>query len=703
MKSDVKVSELNVEQLIPAGLQHLVKGYTDYAKEVVTERAIPGIDGFKPSQRRILYTMMHFEKAKTNVKCADIAGSTMKLHPHGDAPIYQTLVRMVDESEVMNVPFLAGKGAFGKVYTTDAPAASRYTECRLAPISEELFGEMGGVEFVPNYNNKYQEPSLLPTSFPNILCNTTQGIAVGVASNIPSFNFHEVINATIKYIQTGVLDILAPDFTTGGYYVRDENALRALLDTGRARLKLRGKWHIDGKSIIIEEIPYYTTVTEIMSEVKNIVGVSDVRDESDKNGLRLSIECSNRKVLEEVLNQVLRQSSLQKTITTNIVVIIDNKPQVIGIRELLDRWIDFRSGVLNKTLAKDLEKVVASIENYEVLVALLSNEEHRKKLMDLLMESDSKAIEFLSKLFPHVKSFDYILNMSLKSISNVSAKVRHLDSLKMTKIQIESDLKDIPGVIVRHLSEANSKYSFRRRTEITNEDFVFEQASTKVVKLAPVATKVLINGKFIKKMRSNPITALISGTINCMSDDVISFIDTHGRLLRVNLDNLEFVSEYDRGVFLPSYLETADDFEVMAYEVISDKIVGYMYSDGFVSVVDYSEWHNSQRCTRVTTNGVSDMAKLIVGELNFSKPYVLMVTKDGRIGFAQLNFKQKHRSARTRLVGVKENDAITTIVGVTYPEMLSLVASPEKYMGKLASLGKGDRLNMEFLDRLLKA
>ena len=250
---------------LPNALVHLVEGYLDYSKEVILERALPNIDGFKPSQRRILYAMKYLERdndlTKDLTKCAGIAGTTMKIHPHGDASIYDTMVRMTDCALYLNTPFIKGKGSFGHVFSTDEKAAaSRYTECMFTDIAKECFRGMNGIEMIPSYDNKLKEPLLLPVSYPSILCNTSQGIAVGISTNIPSFNFHEVNKATIEYIKTGeIKKALAPDFTTGGSYILNEHELKKLMETGNAKIKLRGKWHIEGKIIVIDEIPYYTT------------------------------------------------------------------------------------------------------------------------------------------------------------------------------------------------------------------------------------------------------------------------------------------------------------------------------------------------------------------------------------------------------------------------------------------------------------
>lgn len=690
---------------IPPALKFLIAGYSDYAKEVVTDRAIANIDGFKPSQRRILYTMKEIEKVKDMSKSQSIAGSVLKLHPHGDAAVYDTMVRMVDKSEYANIPFILGKGNFGNINSTEPPAASRYTNVMLSPLADELFDGMEGVKYLPSYDNKYQEPELLPVSFPNILTNPMSGIAVGVASNIPGFNFHEVLKAVVEYIETGDIEgTLAPDFTTKGHYVEDKKELQKIMDTGRGRLKLRGKWHIDGKAIIITEIPYYTTSTAILKKADEIQGVSDTKDETDRNGMKLAIYCSNKKVVDSVLTELLRTTDLQMSMTTNIVVIVDNKPRVIGVKELIAEWVKFRSGIISTKLKLQLENLIRSIAQYEVFVQLLRDAEKRQLFTDTLVkQGEQKGRDLLRKWFPEAEAstINWILDMKIRQFSGLESREKQLAGVITRKAEIESDLTDVRRVVSRELKSLDKRYSFPRRTEITDVDYEFDKSDNVIVKAEAEPTTVVIDGKFVKKIRKTRFTEHIVG-LDCMSDDVISFIDTHGRLLRVNLENIDFVSEKERGIYLPVYLEVEDDFEVVCYELIADKKVGYVFSDGFASVVDYSEWVDSKRTTRITTNGVSPQASLIVGELDFSKNYLLMYTKSGKFGFTSTEFKQKHRTARTKLVPVKGDDEIVSVIPLSYTDILQIVGSPEKYMDKLSLLAYGDTFNSEYVNTLVQ-
>lgn len=697
----------NEEVRMPESLEFLVRGYSEYAQEVVVDRAIDGIDGLKPSQRRILYTMYAIEKVKDMTKSQTVAGATMKLHPHGDASIYDTMVRMVDASEYMAVPYLNGQGTFGKVYSVDPPAAARYTNVKFAPIASELFNQMNGVNMIPNYDSTYEEPELLPVSYPTVLTTPVSGIAVGIATERPPFNFNEVNDMVIEYIEKGTFShYLIPDFPTGGYIVKDEKELEKIMNTGNGRITLRGKWFIDGRKIIIEEIPYYTTENAIKKKIEDNIeqGVTNVKITTDRiNGLRIEVTCSNRKVVDEVLNEILRVTDLQMTMKANMVVIIDNRPRKVGVKELIQEWIKFREGVLERSLKQDLEYYIRQIARYEVLDDLIKDDAKRNQFTETLSKQGvSEARTLLVDWYPEAEKdvYDWILDMKLRQFTRKGDHSTRLNNLRSTKAQIESDLTNIRGVIVRELKALNNKYKFPRKTVITDDVITFEEVEKVVVKAEPEPTIVQVDGKFVKKLRHTRMTEQLDG-IRCMSNDVITFIDTHGRLLRVDLDNLTFVNESDRGIYLPLYIEEEDNFDVVAFDVIADKKVSYLYSDGFASVLDLSEWVDAKRVTRITQNGVSPYAPLIISELDPTHDFYMMQTAKGYFGFVSTEFKHKHRTARTKLVGVQKDDHIVLAVPITYPEILTLVTSPERYLGKLSKIASSDSFNMELYEKII--
>ena len=709
----INKSDLYNSNNLPESLNHLVDGYLDYAKEVILERAIPGIDGFKPSQRRILYAMKYLERdndlTKDLTKSAGIAGTTMKIHPHGDASIYETMVRMTDCALYLNVPFIQGKGSFGHVFSTDEkPAASRYTECMFTKVASECFKGMNGIEMIPSYDNKLKEPLLLPVSFPTILCNTSQGIAVGIASNIPSFNFHEVNKATIEYIKTGdIKKALAPDFTTGGCYVLNEHELKKLMETGNAKFKLRGKWHIEGKVIVIDEIPYYTTVEEIKNAVKDIQGVNDVKDECDRSGFRLTIECQSRKLVDSIIKEVLRVSNLQMTYTSNIVLIVDNAPKIVGVKEVIKYWVEFREEVLKTEIEKEIGRLKELIARYDILVDLMTTDK-RDPFLNTLLKDETENYEptkgLLREYYPEVETviFDWILDRSLRSLKGVGNKQRnYLEELKGDLAVQEADYNDVRGRIVRELEELNKKYKFPRRTEITTEDYTFDKV--KKQKPEPVSVLVQCNGMFIKKLKNVPSNASLDGVFKAMSDDVVSYLDTTGRLLRVSLDEIDFNTSNEKGTYLPRYFGFDNEFDILDIALVANKKMGYMYDDGYISVIDYNEWYSAKRKIKITEKGLApEYMGNIVGRVRLDRGYVILKTKNGKMAIFESKFHPKKRTARSKLCRLGKGDKIVEVTSMNEENIKELFVDPERFIGAFRVVNKKDGFNKEFYDKIVE-
>lgn len=697
---------------IPDSLIHLVDGYLDYAKEVILERALPSIDGFKPSQRRILYAMRYLERdtdlTKDMTKSAGIVGTTMKIHPHGDAAIYETMVRMTDCSLYLNTPFVKGKGSFGHVFSTDEKAAaSRYTECMLTKMADECFKGMNGIEMIPSYDNKLKEPLLLPVSYPSVLCNTSQGIAVGIATDIPSFNFHEVNKATIEYIKTGeIKKALAPDFTTGGCYILNESELKRLMTTGNAKIKLRGKWHFEGKIIVIDEIPYYTTVEEIKNAVKDLPGVNDVKDECDRQGFRLTIECASKKLVDSILQEVLRVSNLQMQKSTNIVVIVDNKPKAMGVYEVIKEWVNFRESVLKVEIQKELDRLSALIERYDILVDLMTTDK-RDPFLNTLLKDESANFEptkgLLKGYYSNVEEsiFDWILDRSLRSLKGVGNKQRnYLEELRQDKVKQENDLANVKARIVRELEELNKKYKIPRKTEITTEDYTFDNVKKR--KPEPVPVLVQCNGMFIKKLKNVPSNASLDGVFKCMSDDSVSYLDTKGRLLRVQLDLIDFNTANEKGTYLPRYFELEKEFEILDIALVANKKMGYMYNDGYIAVIDYNEWYSAKRKLKITEEGLAPAyIDQMVGRVRLDRGYIVLKTKNGKVAIVESKFTHKRRTARTKLIRVGKGDMITEVTSMTEENLHELFVEPERFIGAFRVVNKKDGFNKEFYDKMV--
>ena len=329
-----------------------------YAMSVIVSRAIPEIDGFKPSHRKLLYMMYKMGLLNGNrTKSANVVGQTMKLNPHGDMAIYETMVRLARGNGALLHPYVDSKGNFGRQYSRDMQfAASRYTEVRLEKICEEIFRGMdrNATDFVDNYDGSLKEPVLLPATFPSILVNSNQGIAVGMASNICSFNLREVCEATIAYMKDPLVDLLeimpAPDFSGGGTILYDRADMLQVYETGRGPVRIRSKYRVDKKNNLIEiyEIPYTTTAEAIIDEIIELVRtnkikeINDVRDETDLDGLKITIECKRGVDQDALMTKLYRFTKLEDTFSCNFNVLINGMPRVLGVRSLLAEWLVWR-------------------------------------------------------------------------------------------------------------------------------------------------------------------------------------------------------------------------------------------------------------------------------------------------------------------------------------------------------------------------
>ncbi|NCU26562.1 topoisomerase IV, partial [Candidatus Nomurabacteria bacterium] len=366
-KTDNKLATKTMHVTKQPITETLEQNYMPYAMSVIVSRAIPEIDGFKPAHRKLLYTMYKMGLlGGKRTKSANVVGQTMKLNPHGDEAIYDTLVRLTRANAALLHPYIDSKGNFGKQYSRDmACAASRYTEVRLDQICEELFRGLDkeSVDFIDNYDNTTQEPVLLPATFPSVLVNANQGIAVGMASQIASFNLEEVCRATIAYLSDPSSDIVkimpAPDFESGAQLLYDRKAMRQIYETGRGSFKLRAKYRIDKKNSLIEifEIPYVSTIEKIIEEIIDLVKknkireINDVRDESDKDGFKITIDHKRTADPETLMMKLYRFTELEKSFSCNFNILINGSPRVLGVKQILGEWTSWRRSCVRKEVS----------------------------------------------------------------------------------------------------------------------------------------------------------------------------------------------------------------------------------------------------------------------------------------------------------------------------------------------------------------
>ncbi len=461
--------------------------YMPYAMSVIVSRAIPEIDGFKPSHRKLLYTMYEMGLLKgSRTKSANIVGQTMKLNPHGDAAIYETMVRLAKGNETLLHPFVDSKGNFGKVYSRDmAYAASRYTEAKLDPICAEIFKDIDSdtVDMVDNYDGKLKEPSLLPTTFPNVLVSANQGIAVGMASNICSFNLREICETTIALMRNPDHDVLetlpGPDFSTGAELLFDEATTREIYTTGRGSFKLRAKWRYvkEGNLIEITEIPYSTATEVIMDKVAELIKagkikeITDMRDETDLGGLKLTIDLKRGVDPDKLMQKLFRLTPLQDSFPCNFNILIAGMPRVMGVGEILSEWTAWRTDCVKRRLfyqigkkedrlhlLKGLERILLDIDK---AIAIIRETEMENEVVPNLMIGfgiDEIQANYVAEIKLRNINKEYIL----KQLKATDQLEKEIEDLRATL----NSARKLQNLIIKELEEVSKKYGKDRKTEI---------------------------------------------------------------------------------------------------------------------------------------------------------------------------------------------------------------------------------------------
>ncbi len=481
------MSEEKISLSLEGITETLEKNYMPYAMSVIISRAIPEIDGFKPSHRKLLYTMYKMGLLGGNrTKSANVVGSTMKLNPHGDMAIYETMVRLTEGHMALLHPLVDSKGNFGRHYSSNmAFAASRYTEVKLLPICNEIFGDIdkNTVEFVDNYDGTMKEPSLLPTAFPNILVNPNQGIAVGMASNIASFNLREICSATTALLKDKNANLAeyieGPDFSTGGFLLRNDEVMEKIFSTGTGSVKVRAKYNYDKKQNVIEitEIPYSTTIEAIIDKLTELIkggklrDLNDVRDETDKSGLKITLELKRGVDPEKLMARLYKQTPLEDSFSCNFNILINGEPKVMGVREILRHWIDFRTECIRRMLLFDIEKKEARLHLLEGLekilldidkaIYIVRNTPEDAMVVPNLMAGfgiDKIQAEFVAEIKLRNLNKEYIL----KRTGEIEKLIEEITDLKRTA---ESDAR-IRKLIAKQLDEIAKKYGSDRKTVV---------------------------------------------------------------------------------------------------------------------------------------------------------------------------------------------------------------------------------------------
>ena len=516
--------------------------YMPYAMSVIVSRAIPEIDGFKPSHRKLLYTMYKMGLLTgSRTKSANIVGQTMRLNPHGDAAIYETMVRLSRGNETLLHPFVDSKGNFGKVYSRDmAYAASRYTEAKLDSICNELFRDIDSdtVDMVDNYDATMKEPSLLPTTFPNVLVSANQGIAVGMASNICSFNLKEVCETTIALLKNPEHDILetlpGPDFSTGAELLYDDAATREIYSTGRGSFKLRAKWQYvkEGNLIEITEIPYTTSTEVIMDKVADLIKagkikeIADMRDETDLGGLKLTIDLKRGADPEKLMQRLYRLTPLQDSFACNFNILIAGMPRVMGVGEILEEWTAWRTDCIKRRLFFQIQKKEARLHLLKGLERILLDID---KAISIIRET-----ELENEVVPNLMigfgideiQANFVAEIKLRNINKeyILKQIKAIDELEKEIADLRDTLgssRKLKNVIIKELQAVADKYGAERKTRIVyNIDEIQPEAEEELVPDYPVTLFVSKEG-YLKKITAQSLR--MSGEQKFKEGDSLSF------------------------------------------------------------------------------------------------------------------------------------------------------------------------------------
>lgn len=468
----------------------LETNYMPYAMSVIMSRAIPEIDGLKPAHRKLLYTMYGMGLMRGRQKSANIVGATMKLNPHGDGAIYETMVRLTRGYEAMPHPFVNSKGNFGKYYSRDmAYAASRYTEAGLAPICHELFDDIDKdtVDFVPNYDNSTTEPTLFPVTFPTILTTPNQGIAVGMASNICSFNLSEVCDSVIEYLGNPEHDFKltmpAPDFSTGGQILMNKSAIDEVYNTGRGSIRIRAKYTVDEKanSIVVTEIPYTTTIEAIIDKIIDLVKagkmkeISDIKDMSDLNGLKIRIELKRGTDPEKTMAKLYKSTPLEDSFGCNFNILIAGMPRVMGIKDILDEWIAFRTECIKRRTYYSLNKTKEKLHLLKGLSLILLDIDKAIKIVRETEHDDEVVPNLMIGFGVDEIQAEYIANIKLRHLNReyIMKRLQDIEALEKEITELEGILSSRAKqnrIIINDLKRIKKQYPSERKSELVYED-----------------------------------------------------------------------------------------------------------------------------------------------------------------------------------------------------------------------------------------
>ena len=671
----------------------LETNFMPYAMSVIMSRAIPEIDGFKPSHRKLLYTMYKMGLLTgARTKSANIVGQTMRLNPHGDAAIYDTMVRLSTGYQALLTPFVESKGNFGKVYSRDMSyAASRYTEAKLAPICAEIFRDIdrSTVDFVDNYDGSMQEPSLLPTAFPNVLVSANLGIAVGMASQVCGFNLNEVCETTIAWLRDPEHDIIstmpAPDFPTGGEIVYDRADMENIYKTGRGSVKVRAKWrHLPKENIIeVYEIPYTTTTEAIIDKAAELIKagkireINDMRDETDLGGLKIAIELKRGVDPEKLMQKLFRLTTLQDSFSCNFNILVGGSPRVMGVAEILEEWSAWRTECVRRRVYHELEKKKEKLHLLQGLERILLDIDRAIEII--------RGTELEAEVVPNLMvgfgidqiQAEYVAEIKLRNINReyILRRTAETEELEKDIADLEDVLQSrrrVKNIIIDELKAINKKYPVPRRSSIVYASELEGDDEDEQVEDYPV-TLFLSREGYFKKI--TPQSLRMSGEqkykdgdslrISLESSnrcDLLIFTDKQ-QIYKLRLADMEETKASALGVYLPSRLQMDDGENVLTMVAPGDykRQLLLVFENGKAARLECSAYETKTNRKKLV-NAYSDKSPLAAVIPLAGETDIACYSSDDRALVFNTSLLQAKTSRTTQGVGVMSLKAKRALV-----------------------------------------
>lgn len=639
----------------------LEKNYMPYAMSVIISRALPEIDGFKPSHRKLLYTMYKMGLLNGGrTKSANVVGQTMRLNPHGDSAIYDTMVRLARGNESLLYPYVDSKGNFGKAYSRDmAYAASRYTEVKLEPICNELFRDIDKdtVDFVPNYDNTMMEPTLFPTTFPSVLVNANVGIAVSMASNVCPFNLTEVCDTTIALLKNPEADVtetlLGPDFPGGGFLLKDADEFRKICETGRGSVKVRAKWNYDkaGGCIEVTEIPYSTTIEAIMDKIVDGIKqgklreISYVRDETDLSGLKIAIDLKRGADPEKVMQKLFRMTPLQDSYSCNFNILIHGQPRVMGVKEILTEWIAFREECVRRRIVYDLQRKREKLHLLEGLERILLDIDEAIRIVRETKEESEVVPNLMQGFSMDEIQAEYVAEIKLRHLNReyILRRTQEMEQLRTDIDGLQQTLespKKIRAVIAKELKETAKKYGQPRKTQFCEVDLQAESDPTMDIPDYPVHLFLSESGYF-KKI--SPASLRMNAEQKLKEDDrIIAHWETTNRTELLFFTNQQQVYKTKASAFEDSKASLLGDYipaklgfdegEFVVSVILTNDYSGmllFVYENGKVAKVPLQSYATKTNRKKLA-NAYSDKSPLVTALPLLEEQHVLLRSSGNR-------------------------------------------------------------------------